>query len=201
MNCLRCGAAVPPEDVLCPSCGALQAPPSDPNPFALLGMPECFPVDQAILSARYLELQGKFHPDRFAQADARERLMSLEWSTRLNGAYAILRDPLRLAIWLLERQGLDPLGERGSTRDPELLMRQMAYRERVDELREGGDRLGLEALRGELLEERKRLQGDLTAVFDRIPPTDTERAMATVRELRFSQRLLEAVEEALYDEE
>ena len=55
----------------------------------------------------YRELSLQLHPDRFAQADAQERRLSLEQTTALNEAYKTLKDPVRRAFYLLKLHGVD----------------------------------------------------------------------------------------------
>jgi molecular chaperone HscB len=95
-------------------------------------MPPAYDVDIPSLERQFRELSLRLHPDRFAQADARERRLSLEQSTALNEAYKTLKDPSRRAFYLLKLRGVDlDREDTGSQRDMPL-----EFLEEVMELRE-----------------------------------------------------------------
>jgi molecular chaperone HscB len=75
--------------------------------FDVFGLPRAWALDLPALERRYRELSLQLHPDRFAQADARERRISLEQTTALNEAYKTLKDPARRAFYLLKLHGVD----------------------------------------------------------------------------------------------
>ena len=62
--------------------------------FSLFELPASFRLDAALLDRRYLEMQSRVHPDRFASAGDAERRLSLQWATRVNEAYQTLKKPL-----------------------------------------------------------------------------------------------------------
>jgi molecular chaperone HscB len=91
-----------------------------------------YDVDIPALERQFRELSLKLHPDRFAQADARERRLSLEQSTALNEAYRTLKDPSRRAFYLLKLHGVDlDREDAGAQREMP-----MEFLEEVMELRE-----------------------------------------------------------------
>jgi molecular chaperone HscB len=95
-------------------------------------MRPAYDVDIPSLEKQFRELSLKLHPDRFAQADARERRLSLEQSTALNEAYRTLKDPSRRAFYLLKLHGVDlDREDAGAQRDMPL-----EFLEEVMELRE-----------------------------------------------------------------
>ena len=69
--------------------------------FSLFELPPGFRLDAALLDRRYLEMQSRVHPDRFASAGEAERRLSLQWATRVNEAYQTLKKPLARAKYLL----------------------------------------------------------------------------------------------------
>jgi len=167
LRCPQCGAECAPCAVLCPACAALL--PFDPSCslFAILGLGEAFDQDAEDLRGRALELQRRLHPDRFAKAPAALQRRSLEWSTRINEAAAILGDPLRRADYLFSRRfGQSALSEaQGSIHDPALLMRQMEYREQLEDIAEARDQAALDALRRQIVEEEKAVQERVAREF------------------------------------
>lgn len=74
--------------------------------FTQLGLPKRYDLDAAELEAKYRELSRKLHPDRFAKAEAGERMLSLQASRDLNDGYRMLKDPIRRAEYLLSLDGL-----------------------------------------------------------------------------------------------
>src|SRR5262245_60359175 len=73
----------------------------------MLGVAAGFDVDPAALEESYKSWSRRLHTDRFARAEARARLYSLQQSTALNDAYRTLRDPRRRAEYLLHLRGIE----------------------------------------------------------------------------------------------
>ncbi len=118
----------------------------EPDHFAVLGIERAWHLDAALLAERHLALSRELHPDRFAQASPRERLLSLERTTALNNAYRTLRDPILRAEYILRQEGIgksgpDPAGDSGPGEvDAAFLEEIMHVRERMLELGLGGGR-------------------------------------------------------------
>jgi molecular chaperone HscB len=91
----------------CGACGKIAGRIAGTTHFALFGLPPSHDVELAALEKQYRELSLRLHPDRFAQAEARERRLSLEQSTALNEAYKTLKDATRRAFYLLSLHGVD----------------------------------------------------------------------------------------------
>ncbi|WP_308388615.1 Fe-S protein assembly co-chaperone HscB [Acidithiobacillus sp. AMEEHan] len=167
IRCAVCRAEMESGSAICPQCGALQ--PFDPSLslFAVLGLEEGFAIDSAALRSASLERLRALHPDRFARADGRTQRQSLEWTTRINEAQAILGDPLRRGDYLFSRHfGHSALGEEmGSLRDPELLMRQMERREALEDAAAIRDQAALDRLRTAAQAEEKQIEAELAAAF------------------------------------
>ena len=189
-SCFRCGAELGAPPALCASCGAVQPFRADLSLYAVAGLPETYDLDVQTLRTQVLALQKGLHPDRFANAEPAARRYSLEWSTRLNEALAILRDPLRRADYLLQRQGVDALDERVKVADPELLMTQMTYRERLEDLAAARDLSGTEALRQEVDTAVTEVVQRLRGLLGVLPCVEPEAAGAALRELQFLDKLL-----------
>ena len=171
-------------------CGAVQPFRADLSLYAVAGLPETYDLDVQALRTQVLALQKGLHPDRFANAEPAARRYSLEWSTRLNEALAILRDPLRRADYLLRRQGVDALGEQVKVADPELLMTQMVYRERLEDLVAARDLSGMEVLRQEVDTAVVGVVQRLRGLLGILPCAEPEAAGAALRELQFLDKLL-----------
>ena len=116
----------------CPQCGKITPRSPGATLFDVFSLSPAYDVDIPALEKQFRELSLRLHPDRFAQADARERRLSLEQSTALNEAYKTLKDPTRRAFYLLKLHGVDlDREDAGAQRDMP-----MEFLEEVMELRE-----------------------------------------------------------------
>ncbi|MBN2678641.1 Fe-S protein assembly co-chaperone HscB [Acidithiobacillus montserratensis] len=193
-SCIQCGAELGVPPAFCHICGTIQPFRPELSLFAVVGLPASFDLDAQSLRERVLDLQKMLHPDRFAHADATKRRYSLEWSTRLNEALAILRDPLKRADYLLRAQGVDALGEQVKVADPALLMSQMMYRERLEDLLAAKDLQGLEALRTEVTAAGDKAIEKLGIFLKTLPCSQSAAAGAVLRELQFLDKLEDEID-------
>lgn len=109
-DCWACQQATRDES-FCPSCGKIQ-PARPRDPFDVLGLGTArYHLDEKDIEKAWRQKSRTLHPDRFAQADARERRFALEQTTQLNDARQTLKDPLRRAEHLFKRSGLEVPGE------------------------------------------------------------------------------------------
>ncbi|MBY6063787.1 co-chaperone HscB [Pseudidiomarina sediminum] len=161
------------------------------NHFELFGLAEAYSIDLAELQQRYRKLQQALHPDRFANASERDKLLAVQRTSQLNDAYQTLRNPLTRAEYILSLRGVDMQHEQKTLQDPEFLMAQMEWRERLETLA-GDDFAAMDAAYKELDEQTQALQqaleSDLQAGAD-------EPAADTVRKLKFMQKLRRELEE------
>src|SRR5947208_14405041 len=112
--------------------------------FELFGLAPVFGLDKEVLEKAYRDIQSQVHPDRFAHAGDAERRASLQWTTRVNEAFQVLKNPVKRARHLLELQGVDVAFETNTAMPPEFLMQQMELREKLEEAKDAG---GLDDLR------------------------------------------------------
>lgn len=103
------------------------------NDFVLFGLPEQYDLDRADLDARWRRLQSSAHPDRFASEGGTAQRMAMQWSVRINQAYARLREPLARAAYLCELRGAPIAANSNTAMPPEFLLQQMAWREALAE--------------------------------------------------------------------
>ena len=104
--CDACGEILPAR-VAAPTRGADGAA---PVLFRVLGIAPRFEVDLDALEAAMKRLQKVLHPDKFGARSERARTHSAEQASLVNRAYAVLRDPLRRAKYMLAARGAS-LGE------------------------------------------------------------------------------------------
>ena len=172
------------------SAGAAKALTSSSH-FALFGLPAAFSLDQEMLEKAYRDIQSQVHPDRFAHAGDAERRASLQWTTRVNEGFQVLKNPVSRARHLLELQGVDVAFETNTAMPPEFLMQQLALREQLEEAK---DAKALDGLRVSLLSDRKVLESEIAEAIDQ--KKNYENAAQLVRKLQFLHRLDEEIDEA-----
>ena len=95
------------------------------NDFVLFGLPERFALDRDELDARWRQLQGTVHPDRFAAEGAAAQRAAMQWAMRVNEAYRRLREPLTRATYLCELRGAPIDAQRNTTMPAAFLAQQM----------------------------------------------------------------------------
>jgi molecular chaperone HscB len=104
------------------------------NYFELFGVDVQFSTDAKVISEKYLELQRKSHPDKFANVSAAEQRVSVQFSSYVNKAYQTLKTPLLRAEYLLELAGHSVNSNSITINDGIFLMAQMDARESLSEL-------------------------------------------------------------------
>jgi molecular chaperone HscB len=157
---------VPEAEAFCPACRKIQPQGAGVDHFALLGLPRRYALDPVDLERRFREHSRLLHPDRFARADARERRLSLDRTTRLNDALRTLRDDRGRAEYLLKLEGYDPASAARTLADPEFLEEQLEIRERLAAARASGDRETIRRLGEESGARLSRLMEEIAALFE-----------------------------------
>jgi molecular chaperone HscB len=164
---------------------------STPDHFALLGLAPRFALDLGELEAAYKRVQAQVHPDRFAVASAAEKRVAMQWATRANEAFTVLRDPQQRAAYLCELHGVPIEAESNMAMPTSFLMQQMQWREALDEVADDAARA---QLRSEVDAVRATLLSDLGRALD--AAHDYRGAAALVRQLMFIDRFSSEVAHA-----
>ena len=197
-NCEKDTAGRP----FCPACGKIAARPPGATHFDVFGLPRAYDVDVPGLEKQYRELSLKLHPDRFAQAEAKERRLSLEQTTALNEAYKTLKDGTKRAFYLLKLLGVDLEREdAGAQKDMplEFLEEVMELREALDEAMGAKD---LDRARKMGAEVEGRRKAALQEAVDTLRTLETgvpvessvKKASHALGRVRYFTRFLEQVE-------
>ena len=76
------------------------------NYFELFDIPVSLNVDKGSLAKKYFELQKKYHPDFYTQADEAEQQEVLEKSSAINKALKVLQNKDNTIKYLLQLKGL-----------------------------------------------------------------------------------------------
>lgn len=163
--------------------------------FALYELPAAFRIDEALLDRRYIELQTRVHPDRFAGSGEAEKRLSLQWATRVNEAYQVLKKPLLRAVYLLQLAGCDLGSENNRLMPNDFLMEQMEWREAVGEARAAREHHQLALLHHRLQRDIRQRYDELADLLDN--RRDLEQSADRVRRLMFLERLLTEIDDAM----
>jgi molecular chaperone HscB len=162
------------------------------NHFELFGLTPAFSLEKDLLEKAYRDIQSKVHPDRFAHAGDAERRASLQWTTRVNEAFQILKNPVTRAKHLLELHGVDVAFETNTAMPSEFLMQQMELREALEEATEKKNSHSLDRLRSDLRREEAVLEKGIADAID--ARKDYQGAAGLVRKLMFLDRLDEEID-------
>jgi molecular chaperone HscB len=164
------------------------------NYFDIFGLPIQFQLDGSLLASQYRELQRRFHPDNYATASERDRLMAVQKAAQINDAYQILKTPLARAEYILSLNGIEIHGEKQTLQDPVFLMEQMELREELEEVRDEEALLDFEA------KVSKMSRQQMSELEQELDSSLWELAADRVRKLKFIEKLkaeIEQVEERL----
>ncbi|MDW6092084.1 co-chaperone HscB [Vibrio rhizosphaerae] len=164
------------------------------NYFELFGLPTQFDLDGSLLSSQFRELQKRFHPDNFAAASERERLVAVQKASEINDAYQTLKNEIRRAEYLLMLHDIDLRSEQQTMQDPEFLMEQMLLREELETLESAADAQSqLIDFDGKV---SKMYKIQLTTLKEQLAQCQWESAADTARKLKFIAKLRNEIERA-----
>ncbi|CAM4060489.1 co-chaperone HscB [Vibrio neonatus] len=162
------------------------------NHFELFGLPTQFTVDGGLLSSQFRELQRRFHPDKFATASERDRLMAVQKAATINDAYQTLKSPISRAEYILAENQHDIRAEQQTMQDPLFLMQQMELREELEEI---GDSDSAEDRLFDFAEKVSKMhKQQLQVVEQQLNNEDWVAAADSVRKLKFIAKLLVEIE-------
>ena len=178
--------ARPPEGVSAPAPLSIHA-----SDFELFGLPERFAIDAGALDAKWKQLQGAAHPDRFATETAAAQRVAMQWAVRINEAYRRLKNPLTRAAYLCSQHGVDLEAESNTAMPPAFLMQQMEWREALSE---AGTLDAVEALADEVVAARAATLESLQAQIDGAATVDWRAVAGTVRGLMFVDKFMSDID-------
>ncbi|MDP2806185.1 MAG: Fe-S protein assembly co-chaperone HscB [Gallionellaceae bacterium] len=165
------------------------------NFFQLFNVPSRFQIDMVLLEQNYRVLQAQVHPDKFTHLSESERRVSMQWATRVNEGYQILRKPLDRARYLLSLHGVETQEETNTAMPVDFLMQQMEWREAIEDAQQAKDVAQLDVLLSKLRNDVKELQKLLELNID--IQQDFIAAAGVVRKLKFIEKLAEQIDSAL----
>ena len=159
--------------------------------FALFGLPERFAIDLGALDAKWKQLQGAAHPDRFATETAAAQRVAMQWAIRINEAYRRLKDPLARAAYLCSLHGADIEAETNTAMPAAFLMQQMAWR---DALSDAKSLDAVDVLSDEVVASRNATLASLQAQIDAAASVDWRAVAGTVRGLMFVDKFISDID-------
>ncbi|MFN7932405.1 MAG: Fe-S protein assembly co-chaperone HscB [Bryobacteraceae bacterium] len=171
--------------------------------FSFFGMERKLTLDASQLQKRFYELSREYHPDRFAQKPAEERIKAEEASAILNDGYRTLRDPVQRAEYVLKQEGFDVGEQRSKDVPPELLEEVFELNMALEELRHGD-----EDARASLAEAHQKFTGmraaadvELTTLGQRYDQSQDRAVLQQIRGVlnrrRYIRNLVSEVEKEL----
>ncbi len=86
---------------ICPQCGQLVVPTTNPNYFELYGLNVRYHIDQEELQNRYYDLTRKLHPDKHQLLSSENLILATQWSAFANNAFLTLKDDDQRARYIL----------------------------------------------------------------------------------------------------
>ena len=163
------------------------------NFFEIFSIAVGWQVSIRDLDTRYRQLQLEFHPDRYASAGQTEQRLAVQTASLINQAYDTLKSPLKRAQYLLELNNINADQDSHITSDSVFLMRQMALREALSDIRQAAEPMqSLERLRADVEQGYDEEQEQFHSQYQANVLDD---AFNTVAKMQFSAKLLDEIEQ------
>jgi len=158
------------------------------NYFDLFEMPITLNVDKSTLAKKYFELQKKYHPDFFTQADEAEQEAVLEKSSAINKALKIFQHKEQLIKYVLQLKGLLEEDEKYQL-PPDFLMEVMELNENLS----AGSTAAINAFEEDIY------AGVQPIIEQYDDATITTEALLKIKEYYFKKKYLQRILERLDD--
>lgn len=184
-RCDECGREMH-TPLFCDGCGADYPERRGFSPFAVLGLPVSFDLDEGTLDRLEVELTRRLHPDAWASRGDRAQRKAMLAQAAVNDALAAVRDPFERAETLL---GL--FGGARQALPQAFLLEQLDLQERIEQGIAEDER---RPLRRQIKAELAALQARLRDAFARAPAPD---ALAEARDAADRSRYWRNAERAL----
>ena len=156
-------------------------PSASDNYFHFFGINQQFKIDLPALDQAYLAIQKEVHPDRHARGSDTEQRLAMQMATIANTAYQTLKNPIQRGLYLCQLHGVDAKLETNTAMPTAFLMRQMEWRESLDDQAE--DLPALESLMAEVEASKADTLAEITQAID--AAKNYERAAELLRGLLF----------------
>jgi molecular chaperone HscB len=161
--------------------------------FRFFGLEQRFNIDLATLDQAYLAIQKEVHPDRHARGSDTEQRLSMQMATLANTALQTLKNPIQRGLYLCQLHGVDARLETNTAMPTAFLMKQMEWRESLEEREE--DLAALEALAEEVDQSKRDTLAEITQAVDGAKNYD--RAAELLRGLLFIDKFALELDDAI----
>ncbi|WP_349815606.1 Fe-S protein assembly co-chaperone HscB [Polynucleobacter paneuropaeus] len=161
--------------------------------FCFFGLKEQFKIDLSALDQAYLSIQKGVHPDRHARGSDSEQRLAMQMATLANTAYQTLKNPVQRGLYICQIHGVDAQLETNTAMPAAFLMRQMDWRESLDEKAE--DLEALEVLTEEVNKSKEEVISEIALAID--SAHQYERAAELLRGLLFIDKFAVELDDAI----
>ena len=168
-------------------------PSASDNYFRFFGVEQQFNLDLAALDQAYLAIQKEVHPDRHARGSDTEQRLAMQMATLANTAFQTLKNPIQRGLYLCQLHHVDARLETNTAMPAAFLMKQMEWRENLEDQE---DDLGaLEALAEEVEKSKRDTLVEITQAID--GTKNYERAAELLRGLLFIDKFALELDDAI----
>ena len=139
-------------------------PSASDNYFRFFGLNQQFNIDLPTLEQAYLAIQKEVHPDRHARGSDAEKRLAMQMATFANTALQTLKNPIQRGLYICQLHGVDAKLETNTAMPAAFLMKQMEWRESLDEQAE--DVSALDDLMTEVEESKQDTLAEIAQAID-----------------------------------
>ncbi len=168
-------------------------PSASDNYFRFFGVEQKFNLDLSLLDQAYLAIQKEVHPDRHARGSDTEQRLAMQMATLANTAFQTLKNPIQRGLYLCQLHGVDARLETNTAMPAAFLMKQMEWRESLEDQDE--DLTALEALAEEVDQSKRDTLAEITQAID--GAKNYERAAELLRGLLFIDKFALELDDAI----
>ncbi len=161
--------------------------------FRFFGVEQQFKLDLSALDQAYLAIQKEVHPDRHARGSDAEQRLAMQMATLANTAFQTLKNPIQRGLYICQLHGVDARLETNTAMPAAFLMKQMEWRESLEDQDE--DLGALEALAEEVDQSKRDTLVEITQAID--DAKNYERAAELLRGLLFINKFALELDDAI----
>ena len=161
--------------------------------FRFFGLEQQFNLDLSALDQAYLAIQKEVHPDRHARGSDTEQRLAMQMATLANTAFQTLKNPIQRGLYLCQLHGVDARLETNTAMPAAFLMKQMEWRESLEDQDE--DLGALEALAEEVDQSKRDTLVEIAQAID--SAKNYERAAELLRGLLFIDKFALELDDAI----
>ena len=163
--------------------------------FHFFGLNQQFKIDLPALDLAYLAIQKEVHPDRHARGSDTEQRLAMQMATFANTALQTLKNPIQRGLYICQLHGVDAKLETNTAMPAAFLMKQMEWRENLDEQSE--DLPSLECLMDEVEQTKQETLAEVVQAID--AAKNYVRAAELLRGLLFIDKFAIELDDAISD--